>query len=66
MPVLTEVACSSEMILGVADVRGGIIPVINLAKVTGCVARESNRILLVTEFARTTQGFAVEEVDDIV
>ncbi|WP_250511592.1 chemotaxis protein [Caballeronia sp. GACF4] len=66
MPVLTEVAGSSDMILGVADVRGEIIPVIDLAKFTGCVAREGNRILLVTEFARTTQGFAVEEVDDIV
>ncbi|SAK97509.1 chemotaxis protein CheW [Caballeronia pedi] len=66
MPVLTELAGSSDKILGVADVRGEIIPVIDLAKVTGCVPREGNRILLVTEFARTTQGFAVEEVDDIV
>jgi two-component system, chemotaxis family, chemotaxis protein CheV len=66
MPALTEVAGASNKILGVADVRGEIIPVIDLAKVTGCVPREGNRILLVTEFARTTQGFAVEEVDDIV
>ncbi|SAK88910.1 chemotaxis protein CheW [Caballeronia pedi] len=66
MPVLTELAGSSDKILGVADVRGEIIPVIDLAKVTGCVPREGNRILLVTEFARTTQGFAVDEVDDIV
>lgn len=66
MPTLTELAGSSNKILGVADVRGEIIPVIDLARVTGCTPREGSRILLVTEFARTTQGFAVEEVDDIV
>lgn len=66
MPAITEVAGSSEMILGVADIRGQIIPVIDLARVTGCRAGASRRILLVTEFARTTQGFAVDEVDDIV
>jgi two-component system chemotaxis response regulator CheV len=66
MPKLTVVAGSSEKILGVADVRGEIIPVIDLAKVAGCTPREGNQILLVTEFARTTQGFAVDEVDDIV
>ncbi|WP_250475152.1 chemotaxis protein [Caballeronia sp. GAFFF1] len=66
MPTLTELAGSSEKVLGVVDVRGEIIPVIDLAAVTGCVTRGKSRILLVTEFARTTQGFAVEEVDDIV
>ena len=66
MPTLTELAGSSNKILGVADVRGEIIPVIDLARVAGCTPRDGNRILLVTEFARTTQGFAVEEVDDIV
>jgi len=66
MPTLTELAGSSEKVLGVVDVRGEIIPVIDLAAVTGCVSRGKSRILLVTEFARTTQGFAVEEVDDIV
>jgi two-component system chemotaxis response regulator CheV len=66
MPTITEVAGASEAILGVADIRGQIIPVIDLAKVTGCKSRNGPKILLVTEFARTTQGFAVEEVDDIV
>ncbi|VXB12142.1 CheW protein [Burkholderia sp. 8Y] len=66
MPTLTELAGSSDKVLGVVDVRGEIIPVIDLAAVTGCISRGKSRILLVTEFARTTQGFAVEEVDDIV
>lgn len=66
MPPITIVAGSNPEILGVADIRGQIIPVIDLAKVTGCRPKDGPKILLVTEFARTTQGFAVEEVDDIV
>ncbi|CDY79791.1 Chemotaxis protein CheV [Caballeronia glathei] len=66
MPAVTAVAGAGAEILGVADIRGQIIPVIDLAKVTGCRPRNGLKILLVTEFARTTQGFAVEEVDDIV
>ncbi|SAL12339.1 CheW protein [Caballeronia terrestris] len=66
MPAITAVAGANAEILGVADIRGQIIPVIDLAKVTGCRPKNGPKILLVTEFARTTQGFAVEEVDDIV
>ena len=66
MPAITAVAGAKPEILGVADIRGQIIPVIDLAKVTGCRPKNGPKILLVTEFARTTQGFAVEEVDDIV
>lgn len=53
-------------ITAVADIRGQIIPMIDLARITGCRPKNGPKILLVTEFARTTQGFAVEEVDDIV
>jgi two-component system chemotaxis response regulator CheV len=66
MPEITVVAGANAEILGVADIRGQIIPVIDLAQVTGCQSQNGPKILLVTEFARTTQGFAVEEVDDIV
>lgn len=66
MPAITAVAGSSENILGVADIRGQIIPVIDLARIIGYKPKNGPKILLVTEFARTTQGFAVEEVDDIV
>jgi two-component system, chemotaxis family, chemotaxis protein CheV len=66
MPDITAVAGSSPNILGVADIRGQIIPVIDLARIVGCRPKHGPKILLVTEFARTTQGFAVEEVDDIV
>ena len=66
MPEITVVAGANPEILGVADIRGQIIPVIDLAQVTGCRPKNGPKILLVTELARTTQGFAVEEVDDIV
>ncbi len=66
MPTITVVSGSNPNVLGVADIRGQIIPVIDLAKVSGCTPKNGLRILLVTEFARTTQGFAVEEVDEIV
>ena len=56
MPAITAVAGANPKILGVADIRGQIIPVIDLAKVTGCRPKKGLKILLVTEFARTTQG----------
>ncbi|MGI4860457.1 MAG: chemotaxis protein [Janthinobacterium lividum] len=66
MPPITAIAGSPPEILGVADIRGQILPVIDLPRITGCIPRSGHKILLVTEFARTTQGFAVEEVDEIV
>jgi two-component system chemotaxis response regulator CheV len=52
--------------IGAVDIRGQIIPVIDLPKLMGCNPTRGLNILLVTEFARSTQAFAVEEVDDIV
>ncbi len=66
MPPITEMANSSPNVMGVANIRGQIIPVINLASVVGCKPTNGLSILLVTEFARTTQAFAVEEVNEIV
>lgn len=66
MPPITEMANASPNVMGVANIRGQIIPVINLAAVVGCTPTQGLSILLVTEFARTTQAFAVEEVNEIV
>ncbi len=66
MPPITEMANASVNVLGVANIRGQIIPVIDLAAVVGCKPTHGLSILLVTEFARTTQAFAVEEVNEIV
>ena len=66
MPVITAMANAPENVLGVANIRGQIIPVIDLSAVVGCVPKRGLTILMVTEYARTTQAFAVEEVAEIV
>jgi two-component system chemotaxis response regulator CheV len=66
MPTITAMANAPANIMGVANIRGQIIPVINLPAVVGCSPKKGLSILMVTEFARTTQAFAVEEVDEIV
>jgi two-component system chemotaxis response regulator CheV len=66
MPTLTKMVNAPPHVLGVANIRGQIITVIDLPALTGCTPKQGEGILLVTEFARTTQGFAVEEVSEIV
>jgi len=66
MPTIVSTADAPEHLLGIANIRGQIIPVIDLASAVGCKPRNGLQILLVTEYARTTQGFAVEEVEEIV
>lgn len=65
MPQVTPMPGSPKHVLGVANIRGQIIPVIDLPSVVGCTPAGHN-ILLVTEYERSVQGFAVEEVEEIV
>ena len=66
MPEITEMAGASQHMLGMVNLRGQIIPVIDLPAVIGVTPETGLNIMLVTEFARTTQAFAVESVEDIV
>jgi two-component system chemotaxis response regulator CheV len=66
MPAITELANAHEHLMGVANIRGQIIPVINLPAVVGCEPKKGLNILMVTEFGRTIQAFAVEDVREIV
>jgi two-component system chemotaxis response regulator CheV len=66
MPQLTAVAGSHANLLGVANLRGDVLPVIDLPSVIGSVPETGLNIMLVTEYARTTQAFAVETVEEIV
>lgn len=66
MPPITELANAHQHMLGVANIRGQIIPVINLPAVVGCTPKKGVGILMVTEFGRTVQAFAVEDVREIV
>ncbi len=66
LPHITELANSHEHLMGVANIRGQIIPVIDLPGVTGCTPTKGRTILMVTEYGRTVQAFAVEEVNEII
>ncbi len=66
MPEVTVMVNAPPSVMGIANIRGQMIPVINLPQIVGCNPAKGLGILLVTEFARTTQAFAVEEVNEIV
>jgi two-component system chemotaxis response regulator CheV len=66
MPEITAVAGAPPHVLGVVNLRGQIIQVLDLPAIAGCKPKTGLNIMLVTEFARTTQAFAVEGVEEIV
>ncbi|WP_423198917.1 MULTISPECIES: chemotaxis protein [unclassified Cupriavidus] len=66
MPTVTTVVGAEPSILGMADIRGQVIPVIDLPRLLACKPGTGLNIMLVTEYARSTQGFAVEAVEEIV
>jgi two-component system chemotaxis response regulator CheV len=66
MPAITKVAGAPEQVLGVVNLRGQIIQVLDLPAIAGVKPVTGLNIMLVTEFARTTQAFAVESVEEIV
>ncbi|MFS2220924.1 chemotaxis protein [Pantoea sp. B65] len=63
---ITRAAGMRSPLLGMANIRGQLIPVIDMPAVVGCVPTTGLNLLLVTEYARNTQAFAVESVDNIV
>ncbi|MDE2305244.1 MAG: chemotaxis protein CheV [Gammaproteobacteria bacterium] len=65
MPPITAMPGAPRHVLGVANIRGQIVPVVDLPSVVGCTPKALN-ILIVTEYERSIQGFAVEEVEEIV
>jgi two-component system, chemotaxis family, chemotaxis protein CheV len=66
MQEITKAAGTQSPMLGMVNIRGQIISVIDLPTVVGCVPKTGLNILLVTEYARSTQAFAVESVEEIV
>lgn len=66
MPKVTSMAGSHPHTLGVVDLRGQILQVIDLPAVVGVKPVTGLNIMLVTEFSRGTQAFAVEAVEEIV
>lgn len=66
MVPLVQAAGMRPPMLGMIDVRGRIIPVIDLPSIVGLTPKTGLNILLITEYARSIQAFAVESVEDIV
>ncbi len=66
MPPVTSVAGAPEHVLGVVNLRGQILQVIDLPAVAGCIPATGLNIMLVTECGDATQAFAVESVEEIV
>ncbi len=66
MQPITRAAGMRSPLLGMTNIRGQFIPVIDLPAVADCTPETGLNLLLVTEYARNTQAFAVESVDNIV
>ena len=66
MPTITPIAGAPKFSLGVVHLRDQVIPVYDLPAIIGCKLSAAPTLMLVTEYARTTQAFTVESVEDIV
>jgi len=66
MQKINRAAGMMSPLLGMANIRDQIIPVIDLPAVTGCTPETGLNLLLITEYARSTQAFAVESVENII
>jgi two-component system chemotaxis response regulator CheV len=69
-PEISSVPKSDSRIMGVADIRGQTMPLIDLAKALDMPPIEKdnyrNSLTIVTEFNSSIQGFLVEDVERIV
>lgn len=66
MPPLTTIAGALSPVLGVVNLRGQILRVLDLPAMTGCIPANGHNIMLVTEMDGVAQAFAVESVEEIV
>ena len=67
-PPLTHVPQSHPVILGIANMRGKTIAIIDLAQAIGArpIDDHQDKFVIVTEYNRKVQGFLVDSVDRIV
>ncbi len=66
VPELSPVPGSNPRVMGLARIRGRNVPVLDLSLSIGGEPLERAAYVIVTEFNRTIQGFAVRQVDRIV
>ncbi len=67
-PKLTIMPKSSPVVRGVANIRGGTIPILDLALATGRSGLDDlkNSFVIITEYNTKVQGFLVRSVERIV
>lgn len=66
-PKLSWMPATHPQVAGVADIRGRVVPVIDLSRaINGIPSAGTARHVIVTEFNRSVQGFLVRSVDRIV
>jgi two-component system chemotaxis response regulator CheV len=67
-PKLTLMPKSSPIVRGVANIRGGTIPILDLSMATGAaaLANIANSFVIITEYNTKIQGFLVHSVERIV
>ncbi len=67
-PPLTEIPQSNPVILGIANMRGRTIAIMDLSRAIGAapIGDHRDKFVIVTEYNRKVQGFLVDSVDRIV
>jgi len=67
-PRLSEIPKRNPVVRGVAHIRGGTIPIMDLRQATGSKPLDDleNCFVIITEYNRSTQGFLVRAVERIV
>lgn len=63
---ITQSPYTPEHVLGMASLRGKLVPVIDLVGFCGNTLTNKAPVLIVTEFSNNTQAFLVEAVETIV
>ncbi|MDX9875340.1 MAG: chemotaxis protein CheV [Spongiibacteraceae bacterium] len=67
-PNLTQIPRSRDVVRGVAHIRGGTIPVLDLGRAIGkrSISDLAHAFVIISEYNNSTQGFAVRSVERIV
>ncbi|MCB1789141.1 MAG: chemotaxis protein CheV [Gammaproteobacteria bacterium] len=67
-PPLTQVPHANPTVLGIANMRGKTISILDLSRAIGAapVGDPSDKFVIITEYNRKVQGFLVDSVDRIV
>ncbi len=67
-PPLNKIPKRHPVVRGVAHIRGGTIPIMDMRQATGSYPQEdiANCFVIITEYNRSTQGFLVRSVERIV